>query len=840
MLFALQQCEKFGVTPADVMKTHFILTERDTENVDGFSEVSFKTPSNKTMFLRTAEFVDAAVATHSDTALTVVFVGLGVDQNGHIVTEETLSKMLFQTGDIDAIAHDLSYCAGRYNFFIFSAAESRGYCDPNGLLGFTYNTDTGTIASALTLCFEGALVEETAYPKEYREAFGYTRDARVKRLCPNHFLDLATHTQIRHWPRDSLDLVAAGDEDGFAEKTQGFIERHQQVIAALSAHSSPAILPLTGGQDSRILLACAKPVLDDIDVLFTHTHNWASREDALVGKMLAHAENRPLDVYDVLEEDEVGDDDDAIKDLFARHLIARGDTASFELPDTVGDKIETWRLKCIHLPPKGGILMRGHVTDLSKAVLYYRAAKIAAKGKAIPRFVGLRRMMIVPEDISERNEFAPIATESYDAWVAGMVPGMRERVIDFVGIEQYRPYSLSGSFHSSYRNFFICPGNDRRCIELAAALPPIDRMNGKMNALIAKKVAPEFSEIPFRSTLKSWPIEQKKALAEAIDNAESVAQLPSRERSIGPTREIEALTPINTPLRPLKIRKSQVWIKDETCQLGGAFKLRGPSHFLDLYGNKGDIITSASSGNHAIGLSLAGLARGLEVRIFVPENTPPAKLAKIAAAGGRITKVAGDYEAALTTAEAFAEKEGALFVPSYDHSDVVAGNQSMFREICDSLGEDPKTLYVPVGGGGALSGALRQFEGRPTRVIGVEIEDLSRVEKIVFGGRSEVAPPAEPLPPSTEGIAIRTLGAYPAQLIRDADNLSIEQVSVAELQATGRLLWETFGMRAELGACAAVAAALRVTHPAASGTVVAIVTGGNISVEDHEAHVLGK
>jgi threonine dehydratase len=296
---------------------------------------------------------------------------------------------------------------------------------------------------------------------------------------------------------------------------------------------------------------------------------------------------------------------------------------------------------------------------------------------------------------------------------------------------------------------------------------------------------------------------------------------------------------VETPLRKLREGAlGRLWIKDETRQISGAFKYRGSMSFLSRQTVPTGVVTTASTGNHATGLSLAARGFGYEARIFVPEATPEAKQSRIREAGGQITLVKGDYEMALAQATQLAGSGAATLVPSYDHPDIIAGNRMIFTEIESALGQAPARIYAPIGGGGVISGAILETAGRDTEIVGVEFDEFARTRAILNRELGEIAPPARPAPASVEGIAIRSLGRYTAGVIRTARNLSLTQVSAEQMADACRLIWRQMGIKAELGACATVAAALAAGDQ--PGTTICVVTGGNIggdvfnAIQDNE------
>ena len=244
----------------------------------------------------------------------------------------------------------------------------------------------------------------------------------------------------------------------------------------------------------------------------------------------------------------------------------------------------------------------------------------------------------------------------------------------------------------------------------------------------------------------------------------------------------------------------------------------------------GGVVTTASTGNHAIGLSMAARIRGLQVEIMVPKSTPKAKLDAIERAGGTINLVDGDYEPALELSEAYAKENGAVLVPSYDHADTIFGNQQIFEEIKEDLGETSHPVFAPIGGGGILSGAIQAHSGQNTPIFGVELHPYERTQDIVWGSVQQIPEFTAPPAPSTEGVAIRTLGRIPAEIIGAAMNLKLMSVTLEDLQDACRWLWFSHGIRAELGGCTALAGALKTLRSGDAGdSAICVVSGGNIA-----------
>lgn len=293
---------------------------------------------------------------------------------------------------------------------------------------------------------------------------------------------------------------------------------------------------------------------------------------------------------------------------------------------------------------------------------------------------------------------------------------------------------------------------------------------------------------------------------------------------------------LQTPLRDLHTEDGRVFVKDETAQIGGSFKFRGPDRFFAKHPEIRAVVT-ASSGNHAIGVSNAAKMNGAQATIYLPENTPEAKLSKIRQAGGICRMVPGSYEDALSAAIAHAEAGPDTLLPSYDHPEIIAGNGGLYDEAEAQAGTRFDRIAVPVGGGGCVSAAIHYAARNGTRVLAAEYAPFERIRQIALERQGDDIQTDHPAAPSTEGIAIRTLGKLNRQIIASCPTLDLAQVTYEEMRAACRWLYDSFGIVAELGASAGVAAALK--HRAQGASTLCVVTGGNIDPALHAELMAG-
>lgn len=186
---------------------------------------------------------------------------------------------------------------------------------------------------------------------------------------------------------------------------------------------------------------------------------------------------------------------------------------------------------------------------------------------------------------------------------------------------------------------------------------------------------------------------------------------------------------INTPLlysdKMSELRGAQVWMKMESAQRTGSFKIRGASNRLlaltPAERQRGVITTS--SGNFALGLGMAARTAKVDAIVVVPTSTPETKLESIRRLGVQLVIHGANYDIAYAHAKEIALDTGRTYVSSYADPWVVAGQGTVALEAF--LAEpDFDLLLVPVGGGGLLSGVAMVAKSlKPgVKVIGVQTE----------------------------------------------------------------------------------------------------------------------
>jgi threonine dehydratase len=169
----------------------------------------------------------------------------------------------------------------------------------------------------------------------------------------------------------------------------------------------------------------------------------------------------------------------------------------------------------------------------------------------------------------------------------------------------------------------------------------------------------------------------------------------------------------------------KIWLKAESLQPIGAFKIRGAANkILQLTPEeiRRGVITY-SSGNHAQGVAYAARQVGAKAVIVMPSNAPAVKRAATLALGAEIVEVGVASSERLAKSDELVRQHGYIVIPPYDDEQIIAGQATCGLEIAESL-PDVDLVLAPVSGGGLLSGVATGVKRMlpNTRVFGVEPE----------------------------------------------------------------------------------------------------------------------
>jgi threonine dehydratase len=270
-----------------------------------------------------------------------------------------------------------------------------------------------------------------------------------------------------------------------------------------------------------------------------------------------------------------------------------------------------------------------------------------------------------------------------------------------------------------------------------------------------------------------------------------------------------------------------VVLKAESLQRTGSFKIRGALNRLAAVGDDCRAgVVCGSAGNHAQALAFAAQTRGVPCEVFMPAESPIAKIEAAAALGARIVIEGETVDDCLHGARARAEETGMSFVHPFDDPDIIAGQGTLGLELLEDV-PDLAKVVVPVGGGGLASGvAIAVKSAKPdVRVVGVQVDTIAAFPASLRAGQPV---PVRAALTIADGIAVKRPGDLTLPLIREwlDDVVTVPEDEVAEAMV---MLMEKAKLVVEGAGAVGVAALLGGQVEAAeAGSTAVILSGGNV------------
>jgi threonine dehydratase len=264
-------------------------------------------------------------------------------------------------------------------------------------------------------------------------------------------------------------------------------------------------------------------------------------------------------------------------------------------------------------------------------------------------------------------------------------------------------------------------------------------------------------------------------------------------------------------------------LKCENLQPSGAFKVRGACNMVAQLPPDARVagVITYSSGNHGQAVALVAQSFGIPVVVVMPETAPRVKVDGVKHFGAEVILAGTTSDDRKTRAEEVAAARGLRIVPPFDHPWIIAGAGTVGLEILEQCPQ-ATTIFVPMGGGGQISGVSAAVKGMRSgvRVVGVEPAGAARMSAslaakhpVTLERASSVADGLLTLRPGD--LTFAHVRAFVDEVVTVDDDAMITAV---------RWLFHEAHVVAEPSGAAAVAAALRA---GISGSV-AVVSGGNV------------
>lgn len=272
-----------------------------------------------------------------------------------------------------------------------------------------------------------------------------------------------------------------------------------------------------------------------------------------------------------------------------------------------------------------------------------------------------------------------------------------------------------------------------------------------------------------------------------------------------------------------------IYVKHENHLPTHSFKVRGAVNFMarasDEIQRQGIVLSTR--GNHGLAVAWAAQDRGILCNVVVPVNNNPDVNAAILAYGAQIIEHGRDFYETQDYCDDLAESTGYYYLRQGNEPHVINGIATMGVEIFEKL-PDVDVILMPIGGGSGCSALAKVIEGINPKVelIGIQAERMPSFYESWRQGRKVTVPHADTV---AEGMAARSIFEIPYLILKDRIT-DVVLLSEEELWEGVRLALSYTQNLAEVAGAAALAGAFKIKQRLAGKKVVAILTGGNISL----------
>jgi len=219
---------------------------------------------------------DLVTCQQSDGERSVTLFGFILDPRTPAATNaEIVAALLAQlrvSADLDSFLETTYIFGGRWVLIVRNGTEVRLFHDATGLRPVFYTKSAGTpegwcgsdsriIADILGLAPDPEAADFIASTEHVNPEYWWPGDrspfSGVRRLLPNHYLDLKTHSPHRYWPNSDLREISVAS---CVQQSSDLLKR----LMRSASNRFPLALTVTAGWDSRLALAACRAIKDRV------------------------------------------------------------------------------------------------------------------------------------------------------------------------------------------------------------------------------------------------------------------------------------------------------------------------------------------------------------------------------------------------------------------------------------------------------------------------------------------------------------------------------------------------------------------------------------------------
>ncbi len=289
-------------------------------------------------------------------------------------------------------------------------------------------------------------------------------------------------------------------------------------------------------------------------------------------------------------------------------------------------------------------------------------------------------------------------------------------------------------------------------------------------------------------------------------------------------------TPLMENLSLSEQHHCRLFLKREDLQIVRSYKLRGAYNKMATMPKaalkRG--IVCASAGNHAQGVAYACMKMEVHGKIYMPTVTPKQKIDKVNIFGKEFVEVilVGDtFDDAYAEAKKYATENKKTFIHPFDDERIIEGQGVVGLEILEDIDVDIDYLFLPIGGGGLISGVGSFFKQMSpnTKIIGVEPEGAPAMKASLDNGK---VTPLETIDPFVDGAAVKKIGEKNFQICQQVVD-DIVLIPEGKACTTILQLYNEEGMVVEPAGALSISALDFYKDKIKGKNVCCIISGGN-------------
>lgn len=275
--------------------------------------------------------------------------------------------------------------------------------------------------------------------------------------------------------------------------------------------------------------------------------------------------------------------------------------------------------------------------------------------------------------------------------------------------------------------------------------------------------------------------------------------------------------------------QANIYLKREDLQIVRSYKLRGAYNKMrKIEHREGKTCYCASAGNHAQGVAYSCAILKIKGKIYMPNTTPKQKIKKVKQYGGEWVEIVlcGDtYDDAYNSAYNDCEQHNGTFIHPFDDKEVIAGQGTVAIEILNDISTPIDYLFVPIGGGGLVSGIITVFKqlSPQTKIIGVEPSGAASMNEAIKQGKVVAL---DTIDSFVDGAAVKKVGQIGFETVQHNLN-DLLLVPEGCVSSTILSMYNEDAIVVEPAGALSIAALRQYKEEIKGKTVVCILSGGN-------------